>query len=194
LVLPTFAGTLPSDLLEAAMGLLGQAYSVATAPEGALPAEVARIPRDTVTQMATSLSEAGLRIQLGEPVLRSVEELLVDLTGSTLADAAFDRDGGRWCGNNMSSMPLRVATRRPAVLVPARGPSSGLSRRHGGRVPRFDHLGGESRYLDRSHAQVDRVSPSCLSINVPKYWYVALTRATTSLAILSTSEHISPAT
>ena len=90
LVLPTFAGTLPSDLLEAAMGLLGQAYSVATAPEGALPAGVTRISRDTVTQMATSLSEAGLRIQLGEPVLRSVEELLVDLAGSTLADAAFD--------------------------------------------------------------------------------------------------------
>ncbi len=102
LVLPTFANTLPADLLEAGMGLLGQAYSVATAPEGALPPGIARIPRDTVTQMATSLSEAGLRIQLGETVLRSVEDLLFDFAGTlrpfdglraqgeALNDPAFD--------------------------------------------------------------------------------------------------------
>ncbi len=89
LVLPTFANTLPEELLEAAMGLLGQAHSVATAPEGALPATVARIPRDTVTRMATALSEAGLRIRLGEPALRSLQELLVNFVDG-MEDAAFD--------------------------------------------------------------------------------------------------------
>ncbi len=90
LVLPTFGDALPADLMDAAMGLLGQAYSVATAPEGALPPTVARIPRETVTQMGTSLSEAALRVQLGEPLLRSVSDLALDFLGSDLADAAFD--------------------------------------------------------------------------------------------------------
>jgi hypothetical protein len=61
----------------------------------------------------------------------------------------------------------RVATRRPSVLVPARGLVSRLSRGHGGRVPGCDHRGGESCYLDRSHARVGRVSPSCFRTNVP---------------------------
>ncbi len=90
LVLAAFGDALPADLMDAAMGLLGQAYSVATAPEGALPPTVARIPRETVTRMGTSLSEAGLRVQLGEPRLRSVEDLVLDFFGSDLADPAFD--------------------------------------------------------------------------------------------------------
>jgi hypothetical protein len=63
----------------------------------------------------------------------------------------------------------RVATRRPSVLVPGRGPVSRLSRGHGGRVPGCDHRGGESCYPDRSHAQVGRVSLSCLRTNVPHH-------------------------
>jgi hypothetical protein len=110
LVIPTFGDALPADLTEAAMGLLGQAYSVATAPEGALPPGVARIPRDTVTRMATGLSEAGLRIRLGEPALRSVEELLLDLAGSDLPDPAFDDLRLR------SSQGAKVAAAAAAVL------------------------------------------------------------------------------
>jgi hypothetical protein len=61
----------------------------------------------------------------------------------------------------------RVATRRPSVLVPGRGPVSRVTWDYGGRVPGCDHLSGESCYSDRSHAQVGRLSPSCFRTNVP---------------------------
>ena len=89
LILPYTRG-LPADLVDATVGLLGQAWSVATAPAGALPADVLPIRRQTVVNHANFLSEAGLRLLLGDTNARAVGSLAFDLLGSDSADAAFD--------------------------------------------------------------------------------------------------------
>ncbi|TAK03476.1 MAG: hypothetical protein EPO39_11995, partial [Candidatus Manganitrophaceae bacterium] len=91
LVLPAFTDNLPADLVAAGVGLLGEAYSIATAPAGALPPNISRISRATVDARAIDLAEAGLRLSLGEPLVTSVEDLLFDFIGSDVANAPFDQ-------------------------------------------------------------------------------------------------------
>src|SRR5574341_1228922 len=89
LILP-YTGSLPTGIVEAAVGLLGQAWSVATAPTGALPPDVPPIGKQTVTLRANDLSEAGLRILYGEQPVKAVEDLAFDFLGSDNAVAGFD--------------------------------------------------------------------------------------------------------
>ncbi|MDH3999497.1 MAG: hypothetical protein OET90_11760, partial [Desulfuromonadales bacterium] len=89
LILP-YTGDLAPDLVESAVGLLGQAWSVATAPSGALPADVLPIAKRTVTDRAFDLSEAGLRILIGDQTVKAVEDFTLDILGSDKADHAFD--------------------------------------------------------------------------------------------------------
>ncbi|MFA7402346.1 MAG: Ig-like domain-containing protein, partial [Pelobacteraceae bacterium] len=89
LILP-YVGDFPSDLVNSAVGLLGQAWSVATAPAGALPADVLPITKQTVTNRAYDLSEAGLRVLIGDTMLKAVEDLAFDFIGSNNANRGFD--------------------------------------------------------------------------------------------------------
>ncbi|HZV80812.1 MAG TPA: Ig-like domain-containing protein, partial [Geobacteraceae bacterium] len=89
LILP-YTGTLPSELVTAAVGLLGQAWSVATAPSGALPASVLPISKTTITSRAYDLSEAGLRVLIGDNLVKAVEDLTFDLFGSDVYNKGFD--------------------------------------------------------------------------------------------------------
>jgi hypothetical protein len=89
LILP-YTGTLPSDLVTSAVGLLGQAWSVATAPAGALPASVLPISKSTITSRAYDLSEAGLRVLIGDNQVKAVEDLTFDLFGSDVYSKGFD--------------------------------------------------------------------------------------------------------
>ncbi|ABQ27183.1 Ig-like domain-containing protein [Geotalea uraniireducens] len=89
LILPYTDG-LPADLINAAVGLLGQAWSVATAPTGALPADVLPIPKQIITARANDLSEAGLRILLNDTTVKAVEDLAFDFIGSDNANRPFD--------------------------------------------------------------------------------------------------------
>ena len=89
LILP-YTGSLSPDLVDAAVGLLGQAWSVATAPAGALPADVPDIDKGTVTDRAYDLSEAGLRILIGDTQAKALEDFTFDFFGSDRADGAFD--------------------------------------------------------------------------------------------------------
>ena len=66
LVLPAQVDLLPLPLVDAAMRVLGQAWSIANAAPGTLPAGVKRIGKDVVKQRALALAEAGLRVTLGE--------------------------------------------------------------------------------------------------------------------------------
>lgn len=70
LIIP-YTGELAPDLVTAAVGLLGQAWSVATAPTGALPATVLPISESTITARANDLSEAGLRILMGDTAIKA---------------------------------------------------------------------------------------------------------------------------
>jgi len=86
LVLPQTVEYLPDnpDIVFAAVRLLGQAYSVATAPAGALPPDIARISRNYVFDRAVKLAQAGLHVRFGEETLAAAQDILMDYLGNDL--------------------------------------------------------------------------------------------------------------
>ena len=101
LVLPKEASSLPRSLRDAALGLLGKAWAVATAPAGALPKDVVRFSKQIVIDRAVEVAEAGFRVSLHEPLPDSAAQLLMDFAGSNYArigelfpaaDQQFHRD------------------------------------------------------------------------------------------------------
>ena len=82
LVLPREAKSLPQGLREAAIGLLGKAWAVATAPRAALPKDTQRFSRKIVMDRATEVAEAGFRVTLHEPLPDSAAHLAMDFIGS----------------------------------------------------------------------------------------------------------------
>ncbi len=91
IVLPSSVDNLPSDLVNAAMRVLGQAWSVATAPPGTLPAGVIPTTTTVVTQKALELSEAGLRQSLGESLPNALRDLAPDWWGGSPVDPGFNQ-------------------------------------------------------------------------------------------------------
>ncbi len=91
IILPSSIDNLPSDIVTAAMRVLGQAWSVATAPPGTLPASVIPTTTAVVTQKALALSEAGLRITLGEPQANAIRDLAPDFWGGSPVDPGFNQ-------------------------------------------------------------------------------------------------------
>src|SRR5204863_3386065 len=91
LILPESVNYLPPAVVEAARELLGQAWSVANAPPGALPQGVLPVDKQTVVDRAVELGIAGLRVNFGEPVDVSLDTLLRDWLGElqTSTDAGF---------------------------------------------------------------------------------------------------------
>jgi hypothetical protein len=91
LVLPTAVDELPATVVEAAMRVLGQAWSVANAPGGTLPKGIVRTNRNVVTQKALALAEAGLRISLGQKRLDALRDVAFDFWGGQPLDPGFDQ-------------------------------------------------------------------------------------------------------
>lgn len=91
LVLPAQVDALPPPLIDAAMRVLGQAWSIANAAAGTLPSGVKRIGKDVVKQRALALAEAGLRVTLGEPLNDAIRNLLADFAAGTSLDVGFDQ-------------------------------------------------------------------------------------------------------
>ena len=75
IVLPSTVEVLPEAVLMAALRVLGQAWSVATAPAGTLPQGVTSVSKGAVFARATDLAEAGFRVQIGEPIERALQTL-----------------------------------------------------------------------------------------------------------------------
>ena len=82
LVLPREAKSLPQGLREAAIGLLGKAWAIATAPSAALPKDAQRFSRKIVMDRAIEVAEAGFRVTLHEPLPDSTAHLAMDFIGS----------------------------------------------------------------------------------------------------------------
>jgi hypothetical protein len=91
LVLPTSVANLPQSVVDAAMLVLGEGWSIANAPSGALPPNVIRTSKSVVTKKALALAEAGLRVGLGQNVSDAVRDLLSDFYGGTPIDPGFDQ-------------------------------------------------------------------------------------------------------
>lgn len=98
LVLPDSVEYLPREpkLLFQAVRLLGQAYSVATAPGGALPPEIPRVSKGFVFERALTLARAGLHVRFGETPAGAIGEILMDyLTIGASGETASLEDRNR---------------------------------------------------------------------------------------------------
>lgn len=135
LVLPADVDNLPQTVIEAAMRVLGQAWSIANAPSGTLPSTVTRIDKSVATQKALALAEAGLRAGLGQPVPDAVRDLLFDFHGGTPVDSGFDQllretEAGRGFARAVGNALVQRANlaggaipyERDVALVAASGP------------------------------------------------------------------------
>ena len=91
LVLPASVAKVPPEITAAAMRVLGQAWSVANAPAGTLPAGVQRASKATVTARALALAEAGLRITLGEDEDDAIPEIAFDFWHGEGGDLGFEQ-------------------------------------------------------------------------------------------------------
>ncbi len=83
LILPDPVKYLPSSVVDASRNLLGQAWSIATAPSGTLPAGVLPVSKQTVFDRAVELGVAGLRVRFGEALHVSLLTLLRDWLGES---------------------------------------------------------------------------------------------------------------
>jgi len=91
LVLPASTDGLPANVVDAAMRVLGQAWSVANAPAGTLPVGVTRVSGQVAVKKALALAEAGLRVTLGQTSDAAVRDLLYDFYAGTPVDPGFDQ-------------------------------------------------------------------------------------------------------
>ncbi len=91
LVLPASTEDLPPDVVDAAMRVLGQAWSVANAPSGTLPAGVIRVSGQTALKKALALAEAGLRVTLGQSGDAAARDLFYDFFSGAPVDPGFDQ-------------------------------------------------------------------------------------------------------
>lgn len=91
IVLPETVRFLPDGLVSAALRVLGQGFSIATAPAGSLPAGVAFVRRQAIVDRALELGEAGQRAGFGEPVVEVLYDLLLDWLGDRRFDPGFDQ-------------------------------------------------------------------------------------------------------
>ncbi len=83
LVLPAAANALPTDLKTAAVGLLGQAYALATSP--VVPVGLQPITQQIVFERVTDVARAGQRVGMHDTLARAVEDLTLDLIGNGYA-------------------------------------------------------------------------------------------------------------
>jgi hypothetical protein len=91
LVLPAALDALPVGVVDAAMRVLGQAWSIANAPSGTLPSGVTRVDRTVATEKALALAEAGLRVSFGQDSGSAVRDLATDFYGGKTLDPGFDQ-------------------------------------------------------------------------------------------------------
>ncbi|MCF7730949.1 MAG: carboxypeptidase regulatory-like domain-containing protein, partial [Akkermansiaceae bacterium] len=143
LLLPDFVNALPPELLAAANRVLGQAMSVATAPQ--LPPGVIRVPRSFVSTTTTTnsdgktlrrgggsmvmqLAEAAERVRYGEPLARVLPDLLLDWQGGRDFSPGWDQiigetDAGReWREAMMRAIEAASpAPANPVTRLTARG-------------------------------------------------------------------------
>lgn len=100
IVLPRSTDALPVSLVAAAQRVLGQAFSIATAPAESLPPDVLFVRRQTVIDRGLELAEAGQRLQFGDTLAVAINDLLLDWLGMRVFDPGFDQlmrttDAGR---------------------------------------------------------------------------------------------------
>ncbi len=175
LVLPKETASLPTDVRAAALGLLGKAWAVATAPAAALPAGVTRFSKQVVYDRAIELAEAGFRYSLGEPLPDTLTHLALDYVGNdftripevatTAADRGFREADARGFDE------LRRASIRGDVLAAALGAHLGEAVATQGLVAFHGHMAQEATWrpahLSIAIAGNGGASPYALEVTDP---------------------------
>ncbi|PYK96334.1 MAG: hypothetical protein DME19_20025, partial [Verrucomicrobia bacterium] len=96
--MPDYVNALPTGVLDGAIRVLGQALSVATAPQP--PPGVKPVASSIVTRRVLELAEAGQRLRYGDGTNRVLTDLLLDWQGGRVFNDGFDQilratDAGR---------------------------------------------------------------------------------------------------
>lgn len=123
LILPDEVRFLPPSVVEAGRALLGQAWSVASAPRGSLPADVVSITKQTVIDRAIEMGMAGLRVEFGESVESSLMTLIRDWLGElqSTPDPGFGDairntvSGYKWHDTVGDYFRSRMTTEHPVI-------------------------------------------------------------------------------
>ena len=86
LVLPIATKYLPEepDITFATVRMLGQAYSVATAPAGTLPSNIPRINQSYVFDRGGNLGFAGVHTAFGQGTTRTAQDIVMDYFGADI--------------------------------------------------------------------------------------------------------------
>jgi hypothetical protein len=124
LVLPPAADALPKALRDAAVGLLGQAFALATSP--VTPSGLTPITQQIVYDRATDVAAAGQRLRLGEPLLSVVRDLALAFLGNGFGRIAeqFPSDPNRQAVAQQDDLgfdELLRQSKRGATLLQALG-------------------------------------------------------------------------
>jgi hypothetical protein len=129
LILPNYVSSLPASVVEPAMSLLGLAYSIATAPAGALPSGMTRIPKKIVEAKALALAQAGLHLILGMSLEEVLGELLEDMTSgpdSYLQLVSASRPGKLLVETLLSAAAKEPSLNRTPRILAATQPAPGI--------------------------------------------------------------------
>jgi hypothetical protein len=90
IIMPPYTYKLPADLLEPAILLIGEAYSIATTPASALPQNLPYVSMKTVKLRTLDLARAGRRYDFGDSLINSIEVLTLDWLGNDYPEISFD--------------------------------------------------------------------------------------------------------
>ena len=129
LVMPRFSERLEplfvddAEFFKANVRLLGLAYSLAVAPAAAAPAGLPHVITSDVDQRAVDLAEAGQRTFLHEPLLESLEVLLLDQLGNRKPLAEFDALRRQSTGSITVPKGQAVSRELAALLRHEQGPT-----------------------------------------------------------------------
>ncbi|MCL4787023.1 MAG: carboxypeptidase regulatory-like domain-containing protein, partial [Verrucomicrobia bacterium] len=98
IAMPDYVNALPPAIINAANRVLGQALSVATAPQ--LPPNIKKVPKSFITRRVLELAEAGQRLRYGDTLNRVLADVLLDWQGGRERNDGFDQimretDAGR---------------------------------------------------------------------------------------------------
>ncbi len=144
IVLPKTTEHLPPALVAAAQRVLGQAFSIATAPAESIPAGALFVRRQTVIDRGVELAQAGERVGFGEPLARVVQDLLLDWIGNSTFDAGFDQilrtTGAGTAFLDEIAAVLQIDVGGPSVLAF----QADLARLGAGRAPHLSAVAGRA--------------------------------------------------
>jgi hypothetical protein len=122
IAMPDYVNALPPAVINAANRVLGQALSVATAPQ--LPPNIKKVPKSFITRRVLELAEAGQRVRYGDALDRVLADLLLDWQGGRCRRAGAIRPNWTWA----ASVTVSAARSAPSAGRPTKSRGAASAR------------------------------------------------------------------